>query len=186
MPRPVVPIARLAARLLARLVEGDVPVAGSRGRGPRRASREGSRRTPARLELVELLEQHARIDHDAGPDQVDGARLQDARRARGAAPSSRRPRRACGRRCCRPGSAPPDRRASASQSTILPLPSSPHWAPTATSGGHEPSSTSWAAIMWGMPRSASITASSAARVHVDEHGGLARARGPARAACARC
>ena len=65
---------------------------GSRARARRRARREGSRSTPCAWSSSSSREQHARVDHDAGADQVHRAGLQDAGRAPGGGPSSCRPR----------------------------------------------------------------------------------------------
>ena len=132
MPRPVVPIARPCAASSRALSSARVPV-----------------------------EDHVRAARDAHPRRVaQHAAPLRARRARPAdRPDRRRPRARSGSRCpgrarppapraapsCSPSTTsvwpallPPWKRTTscacgASQSTILPLPSSPHWAPTATS-----------------------------------------------------
>ena len=83
-------------------------------------------------EPLDLVDERMRIEHDAVADDRELARAHDARRAAA--------------RACRPVPPmtsvwpalwPPWKRTttsacSESQSTILPLPSSPHWAPTTT------------------------------------------------------
>ena len=54
----------------------------------------------------------------------------DAGRQQAQLVGGRRRSPACGRHCAHPGTARRHRRGSESQSTILPLPSSPHWEPT--------------------------------------------------------
>jgi hypothetical protein len=77
MPRPVVP--SRPRRALARLVERDVPVE-DHVRAAGDAHPRGVAQHALPLDLVELVEQHARIHHHAGPDQVHRARLEDPRR----------------------------------------------------------------------------------------------------------
>ena len=89
---------------------------------------------PARLELVELLDEDAGVDDAAGADHALLA-PEDPRRACAGACRSRRRRRSCARRSARRCSGRRDPSRWASRSTILPLPSSPHWAPTITVAG---------------------------------------------------
>ena len=128
MPRDVVPILPFAAPRFAqqvelavirqdevRLVADDQPVADVDA---------GLR------ELVDLGEQRLGIDDDAVADDAGDRRRAGSRTASGAARTSARPRRPCGRRCARPDNGRRSKNVGVSRSTILPLPSSPHWAPS--------------------------------------------------------
>ena len=64
-----------------------------------------------RAQRVELVDQHLRVDHHAVADHAALARIQDARGDQVQLPLLARPARSCARRCCRPGSARPRRRA---------------------------------------------------------------------------
>ena len=66
-----------ARRLLARLVERAVPLE-DHVRAARHAHARRVAQHAARGERVELAEQDVRVDDDAGADQVDRARMQDA------------------------------------------------------------------------------------------------------------
>ena len=92
-------------------------------------------RDPALLEAVDLLAERGR---GRRPRRCRSRRACPGRgspRGSGAACRPRRRPRSCARRCCRPGSGRPRRVRSASRSTTLPLPSSPHWAPMTTVAG---------------------------------------------------
>ena len=83
---------------------------------------------PARLQHLHLVEQDARVDHDAVADDADGARVEDARRDQAHLEGARSLTMVC------PAFGPPLQRTTTrarlpSISTILPLPSSPHWQP---------------------------------------------------------
>ena len=185
MPRPVVPIARAARGLLARVVERAVPledhVRAARDAHARRVAQHAARR-----ERVELAEQDVGIDDDAGPDQVHACPGAARRPAPGAARSSRRPRRACGRRCCRRGSARRGRRAARASRRSCPCPRRPTGRPTAISVVTAPSSSELrrdrvrqrAQRLEHLLRRRRRRRSRASRPR--------RASGAARAACARC
>ena len=129
-PLPVVPMRR-------------APSLDSRGAVERRVVRHDQVRVLGDVEVavegdaalherLHLLDQRGGVDHDAAADHAAAARVQDARTGSSAARTSRGPRPRCARRCCRPGSGRPRPRAGARTSTTLPLPSSPHCAPTTT------------------------------------------------------
>ena len=85
----------------------------------------------ALAQLVELADQHARVDDDAVADDAGVARVQDARRDEVSLKTS------SPRMIVWPALLPPWKRTitsarSARRSVTLPLPSSPHWAPTMT------------------------------------------------------
>jgi hypothetical protein len=127
MPRPVVPIFWRSRR-----PRGPGP-------GPGAAAGSGRRCRPGQKlgidghallgDLLDLAQQVPGIDDNAIADDRRLA-LHHADWAAGPACRPCRPPPACGRRCGRPGTARRHRPGCDSQSTILPLPSSPHWAPT--------------------------------------------------------
>ena len=77
MPRPVVPIRLRPEEPLGDLVEGAVVVGDHVGVG---ADQQPRRVDAARVEAVELLEEHPEVDDDAVADDRDAAGRQDAAR----------------------------------------------------------------------------------------------------------
>ena len=130
MPRPVVPIARSAARLLARLIEQRVRAQDQRAR--RRNAQPLLDGHAARLELVHLLAQRVERHDDAVADQADDVVAQDARGNQVQHGLAIADHERVARRCARLGSARPRCARSASTSTTAPLPSSPHCVPITT------------------------------------------------------
>ena len=134
MPRPVVPILPapfLAARQLARPVERGVIRQDQRaGLGDLQPAR--ARPTPACLEFVDSLPS-APAATAPRRCRCSRSRLRaGCRRAPGAAPSSCRAMTSVCPALCPPWKRTTPCAWSVSQSTILPLPSSPHWVPITT------------------------------------------------------
>ena len=103
MPRPVVPILRLPRKRsvtlsTVRVVRRDqVSVA---------ADQQLGRVDAALVQPAQLGEQDRRVDDDTVADDRGALRARGFRKGGGAVRTSGRRRRPCGRRCCRPGSAP--------------------------------------------------------------------------------
>ena len=84
---------------------------------------------PCSRESIGFDKEGLRIDHHAVAEHTRLAAMHDAGRQADEARTTDRQPVPSGRRCARPGNEQRSRNCSASRSTILPFPSSPHWAP---------------------------------------------------------
>ena len=111
MPRPVVPILRFPRK---RSVTLSIVRVVRRDQVGVTADQQLGRVDAALVQPAQLGEQDRRVDDDAVADDRECIRARGFRKGAGAGRTSGRRRPPCGRRCCRPGSAPrsrPSRRA---------------------------------------------------------------------------
>ena len=176
MPRPVVPIARAARAPPRAPGRARGATRRSRARDPRRARATGRAARRCAASASSSPSRMSGSTTTPGPIRFTRARLRGCRPAPRAARSSRPSTTSVW-----PALLPPWKRTTrsargASQSTSLPLPSSPHCAPTAISVVTCPSSSSCTEIAFGIARSASTTCCGGADAHVHEHRGLGALR----------